>query len=81
MLRIHNAAQFGQSLGLKVNAGHGLHEGNVSDIARILEIAELNIGHAIVAQSIFKGWKAAIQDMRELMFAARNDALKAVAKK
>lgn len=79
--RIHNAAQFGHSIGFKVNAGHGLHEGNVSNIAKILEIAELNIGHAIVAQSIFKGWKAAIQDMRELMFAARNDALKAVPSK
>jgi hypothetical protein len=42
--RIKAAAKFGHSIGLKVNAGHGLHEGNVQAIAEILEIAELNIG-------------------------------------
>lgn len=40
-------------LGLRVNAGHGLHYGNVAPIAALPGIAELNIGHAIVAQSIF----------------------------
>jgi pyridoxine 5-phosphate synthase len=73
--RIRQAAKYGKSLGLKVNAGHGLHEGNVASIAGIVEIAELNIGHAIVAESIFKGWKAAIQDMRALMLEARQRAL------
>lgn len=73
--RIRKAAQFGKSLGLKVNAGHGLNEGNVTPIAGIVEIAELNIGHAIVAEAIFKGWKAAIQDMRRLMLDARQRAL------
>ena len=75
--RIRQAAQFGQSIGLKVNAGHGLHEGNVQAIAKILEIAELNIGHAIVAEAVFKGWKAAIQDMKSLMISARESAMKA----
>ncbi|TXI10456.1 MAG: pyridoxine 5'-phosphate synthase [Polynucleobacter sp.] len=75
--RIREAAKYGQSIGLKVNAGHGLHEGNVQAIAKILEIAELNIGHAIVAEAIFKGWKAAIQDMKSLMIAARASAMKA----
>lgn len=73
--RIRVAAKYGKSIGLKVNAGHGLHEGNVAPIASIVEIAELNIGHAIVAESIFKGWQAAIQDMRQLMLAARQQAL------
>ena len=73
--RIRVAAKYGKSIGLKVNAGHGLHEGNVSPIASIVEIAELNIGHAIVAESIFKGWQAAIQDMRQLMLDARRQAL------
>lgn len=73
--RIKLAANYGQSIGLKVNAGHGLHEGNVEAIAEILEIAELNIGHAIVAEAIFKGWKAAIQDMRALMLTAREKAM------
>ena len=53
--RIRVAAKFGHSIGLKVNAGHGLHEGNVKAIAEILEIAELNIGHAIVAEAVFPG--------------------------
>jgi pyridoxine 5-phosphate synthase len=75
--RIKKAAQFGQSIGLKVNAGHGLHEGNVQPVAEILEIAELNIGHAIVAEAVFKGWQAAIQDMKALMFSAREKAMKA----
>lgn len=75
--RIREAAKYGQSIGLKVNAGHGLHEGNVQAIAKILEIAELNIGHAIVAEAVFKGWKAAIQDMKSLMIAARASAMKA----
>jgi pyridoxine 5-phosphate synthase len=75
--RIRDAAKYGQSIGLKVNAGHGLHEGNVQAIAEILEIAELNIGHAIVAEAVFKGWKAAIQDMKSLMLAARASAMKA----
>ncbi len=73
--RIKVAAKFGRSIGLKVNAGHGLHEGNVKAIAEILEIAELNIGHAIVAEAVFKGWKSAIQDMRAIMLSARQTAL------
>ena len=73
--RIKVAAKFGRSIGLKVNAGHGLHEGNVKAIAEILEIAEMNIGHAIVAEAVFKGWKAAIQDMRAIMLSARQTAM------
>lgn len=69
--RIQDAARYGKSLGLRVNAGHGLNEANVQSIARIPEISELNIGHAIVAQAIFKGWRQAIQDMRQLMNEAR----------
>jgi len=69
--RIQDAARYGKSLGLRVNAGHGLNEENVQLIARIPEVSELNIGHAIVAQAIFKGWTKAIQDMRQLMNEAR----------
>ena len=69
--RIQEAAHYAKSLGFRVNAGHGLNEGNVKAIAQIPEISELNIGHAIVAQAIFKGWTKAIQDMRHLMNEAR----------
>ena len=69
--RIRAAAQFGVSIGLRVNAGHGLHEDNVMPIAAILELSELNIGHAIVAEAIFKGWQKAIIDMKSLMAQGR----------
>ena len=69
--RIRKAAQFGVNLGLRVNAGHGLHEGNVLPIAAIAELSELNIGHAIVAEALFKGWQKAIVDMKALMVQGR----------
>jgi pyridoxine 5-phosphate synthase len=69
--RIRKAAQFGKSIGLRVNAGHGLHEGNVMPVAAITELSELNIGHAIVAEALFKGWQKAITDMKALMVQGR----------
>ena len=69
--RIRKAAQFGVSIGLRVNAGHGLHEGNVKPVAAITELSELNIGHAIVAEALFKGWQKAIVDMKALMVQGR----------
>jgi len=69
--RIRKAAQFGVNIGLRVNAGHGLHEGNVLPIAAIAELSELNIGHAIVAEALFKGWQKAIVDMKALMVQGR----------
>ena len=61
----------GIGLGLKVNAGHGLHYTNVQQIAAIDGIAELNIGHAIVAHAIFVGWDNAVREMKAIMVAAR----------
>lgn len=69
--RIRKAAIFGKSIGLRVNAGHGLHEGNVKPVAAIAELSELNIGHAIVAEALFKGWQKAIIDMKTLMAQGR----------
>lgn len=65
------AVGVGVNLGLKVNAGHGLHYGNVQPIAAIREISELNIGHAIVARAIFVGFKQAVQEMKQSMLEAR----------
>jgi pyridoxine 5-phosphate synthase len=70
--RIRKAAQFGKSIGLRVNAGHGLNEGNVIPVASIEELSELNIGHAIVAEALFKGWQNAIEDMKALMARGRH---------
>lgn len=68
---IQKAVALGIDLGLKVNAGHGLHYGNVQTIAAIPDISELNIGHAIVARAIFTGFKQAVQEMKQLMLEAR----------
>ena len=69
--RVVAAANYGQQIGLIVNAGHGLHYENVTAIARIPEIIELNIGHAIIAQSVFDGLSAAVSNMKRLMNEAR----------
>ncbi|MEZ0232966.1 MAG: pyridoxine 5'-phosphate synthase [Methylophilaceae bacterium] len=68
--RIVKAAAYAQGLGLVVNAGHGLNIHNVHEIAAIPSIEELNIGHAIVAHSVFVGWEYAIREMKALMVEA-----------
>ncbi|HLX01647.1 MAG TPA: pyridoxine 5'-phosphate synthase [Trinickia sp.] len=73
--RIVRGVEFGASLGLKVNAGHGLHYTNVQQIAAIEGIVELNIGHAIVAHGIFAGWENAVREMKAIMVAARLAAM------
>jgi pyridoxine 5-phosphate synthase len=74
--RIQLAVIEGVKRGLKVNAGHGLHYTNVQAIAAIPDIAELNIGHAIVAQAVFVGWQQAVREMKTLMIAARLGSVK-----
>ena len=69
--RLRAAARLAASLGLTVNAGHGLDYHNVEPIAAIPEIVELNIGHAIVARALFDGLPKAVRDMKQLMRAAR----------
>lgn len=69
--RIKSGVMEGVKRGLKVNAGHGLHYTNVQAIAAIPDIAELNIGHAIVAHAVFVGWKNAVREMKAIMVTAR----------
>ena len=69
---IEKSANFAQNIGLKVNAGHGLHYHNVQAIAKIPQIIELNIGHAIVAKAVFSGMEKAVRDMRQLIVEARS---------
>ncbi|MGO9444214.1 MAG: pyridoxine 5'-phosphate synthase [Thiobacillaceae bacterium] len=68
--RIRKAVAYGRSLGLTVNAGHGLTYHNVHHIASISGIHELNIGHAIVAHAVFVGWGEAVRAMKRLMLDA-----------
>ena len=69
--RLATAAKHAAAIGLVVNAGHGLHYRNVTEIARIPQIVELNIGHAIVARAIFDGLTVAVREMKNLMIQAR----------
>ena len=70
--RLRSAARIAASLGLTVNAGHGLDYHNVEPVAAIPEIVELNIGHAIVARAVFDGLAVAVREMKDLMRAARH---------
>lgn len=64
---IRNAITHGLALGLQVNAGHGLDYHNVSAIAALSGLRELNIGHAIIARAIFVGLAPAVQEMKRLI--------------
>lgn len=72
--RIKEGISVAKKLGLKVNAGHGLHYTNVQKIAAISDVSELNIGHAIVAEAVFVGWRKAVSDMKAIMVKARLSA-------
>jgi pyridoxine 5-phosphate synthase len=65
--RIVDAAKAAAKLGMGVAAGHGLNYDNVQPIARIREIDELNIGHAIVGRAVLVGFERAVREMLELM--------------
>ena len=69
--KLANACKYAKSLGLHVHAGHGLTYENVKSVAAIEEIEELNIGHSIIAKSVFLGLKEAIRLMRQLIQEAK----------
>ena len=74
LARIAAGAELGQELGVVVNAGHGLNIHNVTEIAKLPHIRELNIGHALIAQAVFLGLPEAIKQMKEVMYRARTSA-------
>lgn len=65
--RLQLCAERALEVGLVVNAGHGLHYGNVGGILELPGLAELNIGHAIVARAVFVGMRAAVAEMKALI--------------
>jgi pyridoxine 5-phosphate synthase len=71
--RVATAAQYGDDLGLIINAGHGLNYENVAEIAVIEQIVELNIGHSIISRAVFDGLPAAVSEMKRLMTKARGE--------
>ena len=62
---LEKAAKYAFKIGLEVHAGHGLTTGSVGYISKIREIKELNIGHAIISDSIFMGLRGAIEAMKQ----------------
>ena len=71
LARLTEMATFAHSLGLEVHAGHGLTYACVQPVARLPEVMELNIGHYLVGEAIFRGLSPAIAEMRRLMDEAR----------
>jgi pyridoxine 5-phosphate synthase len=69
---LRESARVVAQLGLAVHAGHGLTVRNVSMVAAIPEIEELNIGHSIVSRALFLGLENAVREMREAMRRARS---------
>ena len=64
---LKGAAAFALTLGLKVNAGHGLNYENVKRMHEIPDLVELNIGHSIIARAVFVGLPQAVREMKELV--------------
>jgi len=68
---LREMAAFGHALGLEVHAGHGLTYDTVQPVAAFPELRELNIGHFLIGEAIFRGLTPAVQEMRRLMDDAR----------
>ena len=67
LVRIHEASIFAHGLGVQVNAGHGINYTNIALIRTVPHLAELNIGHSIVARAVFSGLDAAVREMLAAM--------------
>lgn len=72
LARLREMSSHAHSLGLEVHAGHGLTFDTVKPVAAFSEVMELNIGHFLIAESIFIGLPAALTEMRRLMDEARD---------
>jgi pyridoxine 5-phosphate synthase len=71
LARLARAAERGRELGLAVHAGHGLTYENVTPVAAIRTIEELNIGHSVVSRAVLVGMEAAVREMAGLLRRAR----------
>jgi len=65
--KISKATEYGLSIGIRVNAGHGLDYRNTADICRIKGIEELNIGYSIIGRAVFVGLERAVKEMLEII--------------
>jgi pyridoxine 5-phosphate synthase len=69
--QINSAIEYAHAQGLQVNAGHGLNLFNVRPVAANPRVVELNIGHALVADAVFRGLAGAVSEMKRVMLEAR----------
>jgi pyridoxine 5-phosphate synthase len=72
LARLTKASAYASSLGLECHAGHGLSFETVGHVAAIPQLVELNIGHYLIAASVFSGLEDAVRTMRSLMDKARS---------
>jgi len=72
LLRIQKASKYASDMGLRVFAGHGLNYDNVKAIVAIPEVEELNIGHFLVAQSVYVGMENAVKRMIKIIEMAQS---------
>lgn len=68
---LREMSAYAHSLGLEVHAGHGLTYDTVQPVAAFPEVKELNIGHFLIGEAVFRGLTPAVQEMRRLMDKAR----------
>jgi len=74
LARLVEGARIAHELGLEVHCGHGLTYDDVGPVAAIPQVVELNIGHFIMGEAIFRGLGPALHEMRRVMDAARTEA-------
>ena len=65
--RLQSGAELGNSLGLQVNAGHGIHLENVKDLFSVKNLKEFNIGHTLISRGLFVGIRSAVNEMKAAM--------------
>ncbi|MDB4467527.1 pyridoxine 5'-phosphate synthase [Akkermansiaceae bacterium] len=74
LVRLQEGAELGARVGLQVNAGHGIHPQNISDLFSVKNLRELNVGHNLVSRAIFVGFRQAVVELKELMKAYQGGA-------
>ncbi len=65
--KLIDGSEYAHSLGLQVNAGHGINLANIADILKIPYLDTLNIGHSIIARAVFQGLENAVREMLSAM--------------
>ncbi|MEN8774146.1 MAG: pyridoxine 5'-phosphate synthase [Akkermansiaceae bacterium] len=65
--RLQLGSELGQTLGLQINAGHGIHLENLERLFSVKNLTELNVGHTLISRSIFIGLRAAVAELKSAM--------------